>query len=164
MSLTASLGRIEGAEVELQALHTSAIRQVQRIKPSELHATHLPRSSAERLFAQEITSFVSAQRGSLKCILNYQTAATALDSPSGSDQAAWGRTLLAVEKAKQSSPATRHGGAWGSIAPTHSWPRHQLGVTGQRHAPAALFLGERTPRYPLCRRLGGPQCRSGHRG
>jgi hypothetical protein len=33
------------------------------------------------------------------------------------------------------------------------------GVSGQRHAPAALY-----PRYPLYRRLGGPQSRSGHRG
>jgi hypothetical protein len=30
--------------------------------------------------------------------------------------------------------------AWGRgiIAPTHSWPRHNMGVSGQRHAPAAL--------------------------
>jgi hypothetical protein len=32
-------------------------------------------------------------------------------------------------------------------------------VSGQRHAPAALY-----PRYPLDRRLGGPQSRSGRRG
>jgi hypothetical protein len=31
------------------------------------------------------------------------------------------------------------------IAPTHSRPRHEMGVSGQRHAPAALTLGERTP-------------------
>jgi hypothetical protein len=41
---------------------------------------------------------------------------------------------------KQSSPTTQR-----SIAPTHSWPRHQMGVSGQRHAPAALRPGERTP-------------------
>jgi hypothetical protein len=40
-----------------------------------------------------------------------------------------------------------HGGR-GGIAPT---PRHQMGVSGQRHAPAALY-----PQYPLDRRLGGP--------
>jgi hypothetical protein len=34
-----------------------------------------------------------------------------------------------------------------------------MGVGGQRHAPAALPLGK--TRYPLCRRLGGPQGRSG---
>ena len=33
------------------------------------------------------------------------------------------------------------------------------GVGGQRHAPAALPLGK--TRYPLYRRLGGPQSRSG---
>jgi hypothetical protein len=33
------------------------------------------------------------------------------------------------------------------------------GVSGQHHAPAALY-----PRYPFYRRLGGPQSRSGHRG
>jgi hypothetical protein len=34
-----------------------------------------------------------------------------------------------------------------------------MGVGGQRHAPAALLLG--MIRYPLYRRLGGPQGRSG---
>jgi hypothetical protein len=37
-------------------------------------------------------------------------------------------------------------------------------VSGQRHAPAALYPQEKDPRYPLYRRLGGPQSRSGHRG
>ena len=32
-----------------------------------------------------------------------------------------------------------------------------MGVGGQRHAPAALPPGK--ARYPLCRRLGGPQGR-----
>jgi hypothetical protein len=47
----------------------------------------------------------------------------------------------------QSSPATRHGGAWGrgGIAPTHSRSRHQMGVSGQHHTPAAPCPGERTP-------------------
>jgi hypothetical protein len=41
---------------------------------------------------------------------------------------------------KLSCPTTRHGGVWGSggIAPTHSRRRHQMGVSGQLHAPAAL--------------------------
>jgi hypothetical protein len=43
---------------------------------------------------------------------------------------------------------------------TFSWPRHYLEVSGQLHAPAALLPGE----YPLDRRLGGPQSRSGRRG
>ena len=34
-----------------------------------------------------------------------------------------------------------------------------MGVGGQRHAPAALPAGK--TRYPLYRRLGGPQGRSG---
>ena len=34
-----------------------------------------------------------------------------------------------------------------------------MGVGGQRHAPAALPLGR--TRYPLYRRQGGPQGRSG---
>jgi hypothetical protein len=37
------------------------------------------------------------------------------------------------------------------------------GVNGQRHAPAALYPREKDHRYPLDRRLGGPQCLSGHR-
>jgi hypothetical protein len=38
------------------------------------------------------------------------------------------------------------------------------GVSGQRHAPAALYPGGKYSRYPLYWRLGGPQIRSGHRG
>jgi hypothetical protein len=37
------------------------------------------------------------------------------------------------------------------------------GVSGQRHAQAALYPRGQDPRYPLDRRLGGPQSRSGHR-
>ena len=37
-------------------------------------------------------------------------------------------------------------------------PRRQMGVGGQRHAPAALSPGK--TRYPLYRRPGGPQGRS----
>jgi hypothetical protein len=36
-------------------------------------------------------------------------------------------------------------------------------VSGQLHVPAALLL-EKDPRYPLDRRLGGPQSWSGHGG
>jgi hypothetical protein len=50
-------------------------------------------------------------------------------------------------------------GGRGDIAPTHSRPRHQMGVSGQRHAPAALYPGGKDPRYPLDRRLAGPQSR-----
>jgi hypothetical protein len=38
------------------------------------------------------------------------------------------------------------------------------GVSGQHHAPAALYPRGKSPRYPLYRRLGGPQSRSGRRG
>jgi hypothetical protein len=37
-------------------------------------------------------------------------------------------------------------------------------VIGQLHASAALHPLGKDPRYPLYRRLGGPQIRSGHRG
>jgi hypothetical protein len=39
-----------------------------------------------------------------------------------------------------------------------------MGVSGQHHAPAALYPRGKGSRYPLYRRLGGPQSRSGHRG
>jgi hypothetical protein len=32
-----------------------------------------------------------------------------------------------------------------------------MGVSGQQHAPAALYPRGKDPRYPLYRRLGGPQ-------
>jgi hypothetical protein len=48
-------------------------------------------------------------------------------------------------------------GGRGGIAPTHSWPRHQMGVSGQRHAPAALCPGERTPDTPWTGGWVGPR-------
>jgi hypothetical protein len=39
-----------------------------------------------------------------------------------------------------------------------------MGVSGQRHAPAALYPRGKDPWYPLYRRLGGPQSRYGDRG
>jgi hypothetical protein len=38
------------------------------------------------------------------------------------------------------------------------------GVSGLRHALAALLPRKKDPRYPLYRRLGGPQSWSGYRG
>jgi hypothetical protein len=32
-----------------------------------------------------------------------------------------------------------------------------MGVSGQHHAPAVLYPRGKDPRYPLYRRLGGPQ-------
>jgi hypothetical protein len=37
------------------------------------------------------------------------------------------------------------------------------GVSGQHHAPAALYPRVEDPQYPLYRSLGGPQSRSGRR-
>jgi hypothetical protein len=38
------------------------------------------------------------------------------------------------------------------------------GVSGQHHTPAALYTWGKSPWYPSCRRLGGPQSWSGRRG
>jgi hypothetical protein len=43
---------------------------------------------------------------------------------------------------------------------TYSRPQYLLEVSGQLHSPAALPPGK-SPRYPLDRRLGGPQSRFG---
>jgi hypothetical protein len=50
------------------------------------------------------------------------------------------------------------------IAPTLSSSRYWKEVNGQHHAPAALYPRGKSPQYPLYRRLGGPQSRSGRRG
>jgi hypothetical protein len=50
------------------------------------------------------------------------------------------------------------------IAPTHSRPWHQMGLSGQCHAPARLYPQGKDPRYTLDKRLGGPQSQSWHRG
>jgi len=46
------------------------------------------------------------------------------------------------------------------IALLYFWPWYQKGLRGQCHAPAATYPPGKT-RYPLYRRLGGPQGRSG---
>jgi hypothetical protein len=51
----------------------------------------------------------------------------------------------------------------GRTAPTHSWPRHYT-MRGQRHAQVELYPGIKDPRYPLDRRLCGPQSWFGQRG
>jgi hypothetical protein len=57
-----------------------------------------------------------------------------------------GHNEISICKAKKSryTPWWRLEGR-GGIAPTHSWPRHYMGVSGQRHALAPLWPGERTP-------------------
>jgi hypothetical protein len=44
-------------------------------------------------------------------------------------------------------------GGRGNIAPIHSWPRHQMGVCGQRNAPAALCPGKGPP-VPIVQEAG----------
>jgi hypothetical protein len=67
-----------------------------------------------------------------------------------------------ISLARQSCPwyllnTTR--GVW-RYSSTHSRPRHQMEVSCQLHAPSSLPPGK-TPKYPLDRKLGGPQSRSG---
>jgi hypothetical protein len=53
---------------------------------------------------------------------------------------------------------------WGvEVSSTHFLPRHKMEVSGQLHAPAALPPPPqgKSPWYPLDRRLGEPQSRSG---
>jgi hypothetical protein len=42
----------------------------------------------------------------------------------------------------------------GGIALTHSRPRHYMGVSGQRHAPAALFPPGKGPPVPIGQEAG----------
>jgi hypothetical protein len=45
-------------------------------------------------------------------------------------------------------------GGRGGIAPTHSRPRHQMGVSGQRHAPTALLPPGKGPPVPIVQEAG----------
>jgi hypothetical protein len=45
-------------------------------------------------------------------------------------------------------------GGRGGIAPTHSRPRHWMGVSGQRHAPAALLPPWKGLPVPLGQEVG----------
>jgi hypothetical protein len=68
-------------------------------------------------------------------------------------------------KAKQSSPATRPSGAWGERSySSYSFLTSALdgGEWSASRSGRALPRGK-DPRYPLYRRLDGPQSRSGHR-
>jgi hypothetical protein len=40
-------------------------------------------------------------------------------------------------------------GGKGGIAPTHSQPRYQMRLSGQRHAPVELNLREKDPPVPI---------------
>jgi hypothetical protein len=56
-----------------------------------------------------------------------------------------------------------HGGR-GGIAPTHKKTSAIDGGEWSASRPAALYSRGKDPPYPLDRRLGGPQSRSGRRG
>jgi hypothetical protein len=45
-------------------------------------------------------------------------------------------------------------GGRGGIAPTHSRPRHYMGVSGQSHAPAALLPPGKGPAVPIVQEAG----------
>jgi hypothetical protein len=45
-------------------------------------------------------------------------------------------------------------GVRGDIAPTHSYPRHYMGVSGQRHAPAVLYPRGKGPPIPIVQEAG----------
>jgi hypothetical protein len=70
------------------------------------------------------------------------------------------------QKSKQSSPATRHGGAWGERRYIfYSLLTSALdGGEWSASRPGRALPRGKDPRYPLYRGLGGPQSRSGHRG
>jgi hypothetical protein len=58
-------------------------------------------------------------------------------------------------------PEWRRMGEW-MYSSTH-WPRHQMEMSGQLHAPATLPPGKESL-IPSGQRLGGPQSRSGRGG
>jgi hypothetical protein len=74
-------------------------------------------------------------------------------------------TVQDYARYKKSSPATRPGGVWGErryssysfLTSALDWGEWSASRPGR-----ALPRGK-DPRYPLYRRLGGPQSRSGHR-
>jgi hypothetical protein len=68
----------------------------------------------------------------------------------------WRKLCGTIYEAKQSSPATRHGGAWGEkiIAPTHSWPRHWMGVWVVSVTPRPRFAPGKGPPVPIVQEAG----------
>jgi hypothetical protein len=67
---------------------------------------------------------------------------------------------------KSKCPATHHGGAWGERRySSYSFTTSALdGGEWSASRPGRALPPGKDPRYPLYRRLGGPQSRSGHRG
>jgi hypothetical protein len=68
--------------------------------------------------------------------------------------------------AKQSSPATRHVGTWEERRySSYSFLTSALdGGEWSTSRPGRDLTRGKDPRYPLYRRVGGSQSRSGHRG
>jgi hypothetical protein len=56
-----------------------------------------------------------------------------------------------------------HEDVWGNVDIPPSFSTSAIDGSGQLHAPAAL-LPEKSPQYPLDRRLDGPQSWFGHYG
>jgi hypothetical protein len=69
------------------------------------------------------------------------------------------KNLITV-KAKHRSPATRHGGAWGErkYIPYSFLISTLDGGEWSASRPGQALPRRKDPRYPLYRRLGGPQC------
>jgi hypothetical protein len=63
---------------------------------------------------------------------------------------------ICIDRVKKSSPATRHGGAWGERRySSYSFTTSALdGVSGQRHAPAALLPPGKGPPVPTGQEAG----------
>jgi hypothetical protein len=78
----------------------------------------------------------------------------------------WATLLYMRVKKKQSSPATRHGGAWGERRySSYSFLTSALdGGKWSASRPGHALPRGKDPRYPLYRRLCGPQSRSGYKG
>jgi hypothetical protein len=74
--------------------------------------------------------------------------------------------VLSNKIKKQSSPTTRHGGAWRERRyNSYSFLTSALdGGEWPASRPDHTLPRRKELRYPLYRRLGGPQSRSGHRG
>jgi hypothetical protein len=76
------------------------------------------------------------------------------------------KPIMSYKKAKWNSPATHYGGACGERRySSYSFMTSALdeGEWSASRPGRALAQGK-DPRYPLYRRLGGPQSRSGHGG
>jgi hypothetical protein len=72
-------------------------------------------------------------------------------------------TYPCVKVKAKAVPQHTYGGAGGERRySSYSFTTSALDGSGQRHAPSALYPRGKDPCYPLDRRLGGPQSRSGH--